>query len=155
MNAEEANDNELTGAVRELAAARQRASGLTDLRNAIRLQIAMSDLGKELDEAEGRLAAAKQAEDDARQELNELAQMRYACEADKRPHPAISIRLLTMFEYDPKVAREWAEANLRAALVLDLKKFEKAIQQLGVPDFVRTWHKPQVMVSSDLTAYLS
>ena len=148
-------DPELHNAVRALAAARRAAQDAACAREAIRQEIAESALGQQLTAAETRLLQARDAEATARAQLDELAQMHYAAHGDKRPHPAVAIRELTMLEYDPKVARQWAETNLRAALVLDHKKFEKAVKDLGAPDFVRIYTTPQVTVSADLEGYAS
>jgi len=146
-------DPELHHAVRALAAARRAVNEAASAREALRQEIAASALGQQLTEAEARVLLARDAEADARALLDELAQMAYAAHGDKHPHPAIAIRELTVLDYDQKLARQWAETNLRAALVLDYKKFEKAVKDLGAPDFVRIHTTPQVTVSADLSAY--
>ncbi len=153
MTTHEDATGELAGAVRALAAARATVSRTQEAAAALREELARTKLGRQLAETEEALQNARQVEARARAELDALALMRYAAQGDKRPHPAILVREMTRLDYDAKTARDWAETNLRAALVLDYKKFERAVKQLGAPDFVRVYTEPRVTVSSDLSSY--
>lgn len=138
--------------VRGLAAARGMTTYWQDQLADVKLAIAESELGQEQAKHEESLKRAKEWEAAARSALDQAVLASF--DGNKHPHPAITVKELTKLDYDPKQAREWADTNLRSALVLDAKRFEKAILATEVPDFVTVRKEQQVTVASDLSPYV-
>ena len=144
--------SEIQELVRKLAQARQMTEIAESAMRWTQGQIAETDLGLKLAEEKDIFLRSKADEAEARSNL-ELAVLGQF-DGNKHPHPAITVRESTKFDYDAKIAREWADEHLRAALVLDTKKFEKAIAVTEVPDFVTVRTEKSVAVSTDLSAYV-
>lgn len=144
--------SEIQEFVRKLAQARQMTEMAEDSARWTEKEISETDLGRKLAEEKESVRLAKQDEAAARAALDQAVLGSF--DGNKRPHPAITVRESTKFDYDAKIAREWADEHLRAALVLDVKKFEKAIAVTEVPDFVTVRTEKSVAVSSDLSAYV-
>lgn len=115
--------------------------------------IAATELGEQLAACEQSLADAKAAESQVRDEVEKAAFYDYDG-SNKHPHPAITIKDFTMYEYDPALARNWAMIEMPALLELNVKKFEQVIGKIGAPDFVTTSVDHRVTVSTDLSGYL-
>jgi hypothetical protein len=138
--------------VRKLAQARQMTEIAEDSARWTEKEISETELGRKLAEEKEIVRLAKQDETAARAALDQAVLESF--DGNKRPHPAITIREMTKLDYDPKRAREWADTNLRSALVLDVKRFEKAILATEAPEFVTIHKEQQVTVASDLSPYV-
>lgn len=138
--------------IRDLAESRRWTQLHQEQVAAIKKAIAETELGAELERLEELVRTDKQSEIDARAILDQLVLASF--DGNKHPHPAITVKELTKLDYDPKQAREWADTNLRSALVLDAKRFEKAILATEAPDFVTVRKEQQVTVASDLSPYV-
>ncbi len=73
---------------------------------------------------------------------------------NKRPHPALGVRITSALEYDKALALEWALRH-SFALSLDVKTFE-IMAKAGAKgtEFVARVEKPTATIAQDLTAYL-
>lgn len=81
----------------------------------------------------------------------------YAETGNKKPHPALSVRVNTRLEYDPVLIRQWCIENLPQALTLDkkaLEKYAKGVADIAPVPGLTITRQPQATIASDLTAYL-
>jgi hypothetical protein len=81
----------------------------------------------------------------------------YLANDEKRPHSAVSIRLVTSLAYDALLAKVWCEHNLPTAIKLDCPLFEKharAVADTQPLGFVKIEKQPQAAISTDLSEYL-
>ncbi len=83
----------------------------------------------------------------------------HACELyydyEQKPPPGVTIKTFTVVEYDRDEAERWARAHFPAVLVLDPRRFEKAVKDKladGAP--VTVVNDVRAQISSDLSAYL-
>ena len=98
---------------------------------------------------------AKERVADLEDAVRKAALEEYARSGNKRPHPAVSMRINKRLRYDVGAALEYCRQNFNAAVktVLDTKVFEKVAPNLGL-DFVEVAEEPQATIASDLTDYL-
>ena len=98
---------------------------------------------------------AKERVADLEDAVRKAALEEYARSGNKRPHPAISMRINKRLRYDVGAALEYCRKHFDAAVktVLDARVFEKAAPSLGL-DFVTIIEEPQATIASDLTDYL-
>ena len=88
-------------------------------------------------------------------ELRVAILLSYTEDGNKKPHPALGIRITKKLDYDPAYAEEWAHAHSPNLLMLDKKRFEKVLKAGGMPDFPATEHeKPTATIAKDLSEYL-
>lgn len=76
---------------------------------------------------------------------------------EKKPHPAVSIRMRTVLSYDPDRALAWCKVYLPKALSLNRKIFEKharAVAETHPVPFVEIRKEPQATIARDLSRYL-
>lgn len=144
--------SEIQELVRKLAQARQMTEIAEDSARWTEKEISETDLGRKLAEEKEIVRLAKQDETAARAALDQA--VLDAFNGNKHPHPAITVKEVTKLVYCFKTAREWADTNLRSALVLDVKRFEKAILATEAPEFVTIHKEQQVTVASDLSPYV-
>jgi hypothetical protein len=71
---------------------------------------------------------------------------------DKKPHPAVTVKMYTILEYDPAVALDYCTKHLPKALRLDRRAFEKVAKVLE-PDFVTFCVEPRATILSKLEEY--
>jgi hypothetical protein len=145
--------NELQTAIYKLAKARQMTEMAEDEVRWTKKEISETELGVKLAEEEEIVRLSKADEAAARTALDELVLAQF--DGNKHPVPAITIKDYTVYGYDPKVAAPWALENMRGALVLDNKRFERLIAAGDVPDFVTVTVEHRVTVASDLSSYLA
>ena len=108
-------------------------------------------------------AAADQALQDIRQakveqanvetEVRERALGIYEETGDKAPHPAVTIKMYTVLDYEDADAFDYAREHLPKALKLDKRTFEKAAKILEL-DFVVIRQEPRATIARDLSGYL-
>jgi hypothetical protein len=145
--------SEIQELVRKLAAARQVVQDAACARESVEKQIAESELGRQLTGVMSRLSKAKDAEYSAKEDLKQAVLDQFDG-ANKRPHPAVTVRVSTKYDYDQKTARTWAMEHMHTCMVLDAKKFEDGIAATDIPDFVTVRPEASVAVSTDLSGYL-
>lgn len=144
--------SDLKKLVRDLAQARQMTEIAEDSVRWTKKEISETALGIKLAEEEEIVRLAKADEAAARAALDKAVLAQF--DGGKRPHPAITGKDFVRYQYDQNEAREWAELHMRAALVLDARKFEAGIKALGAPVFVETVVEQRVTVSSDLSRFV-
>jgi hypothetical protein len=85
---------------------------------------------------------------EAEAKLRELTLNAFNQTGDKTLIPGVKIRMLTKFEYDPRMAFKWAIEH-SMALSLDTRAFEK-IAKASPPDFVTVNQVPQATIATEL-----
>ena len=79
----------------------------------------------------------------------------YETTHDKRPHPAVQIKLMTQVDYNEDKFKAWAiEHDLPGLLKLDKAAAKKVATGPTAPDFVTIGTYPQATVATDLSEYL-
>jgi len=108
-----------------------------------------------ISEAQADEHFAKERVVDLEDAVRKAALEEYAKSGNKRPHPAVAMRINKRLRYDADAALEYCRKNFNAAVktVLDAKVFEKVAPNLGL-DFVQITEEPQATIASDLTDYL-
>ena len=82
--------------------------------------------GKRLAIAKKQLAEAKMAVQEAECSVRNKAEYQYAQDGNKRPHPAVQIKVFRVLRYRVEDAIEYARVFAPNALRLDKRVFEKA-----------------------------
>lgn len=72
---------------------------------------------------------------------------------DKIPHPAVTIKMYTVLNYEDLNALDYAREHLPKALKLDKRTFETAAKVLNL-DFVTIQQEPRATIARDLSGYL-
>lgn len=72
---------------------------------------------------------------------------------EKKPHPAVQIKMFTRLDYDPERAKIYCMEHVPAALKLDARAFEKVAKVLML-DWVESVPYPRAQVAGDLSEYL-
>jgi len=148
---------ELQTLVAQLARARATETALRARIADLEDRIARTPLGLELAALQSQLGDVRSHQADVDHGVRELAVSLYEATDDKRPHPAVGIRVNTKIVYDPGCAFTWCYARLPHALKLDARFFEKharAVAQTDPIDFVTITPDPVATVDSDLSPYL-
>lgn len=99
------------------------------------------------------LDAARTAQEQAESALREAVLAAFIATGNKRPHPAVGVRVYTRLVYDPAAVTAWARENMTPLLVLDTKRFEQVAPHLGVPG-VTISPEPQATIAQDLDLWL-
>ena len=86
-------------------------------------------------------------------ELRKAAAAYWLASADKHPHDAVNVRVLTVLEYGEPQALTYAREHLPQALKLDRREFEKVAKVLEL-DFVTVREEPQTTIATDLSRWL-
>ena len=71
---------------------------------------------------------------------------------DKEPHPAVSIKEMNVYKYDPEKVRQWCLGNFTMALKLDTKMIEKPEVAEKIPEVVVT-KEPKAYIDTNLTKW--
>jgi len=104
-------------------------------------------------EARVKVAAAKDATKAARAVVGDATLAAFKATGDKKPMAGASIRMFKRLIYRTEEVWNWLAVNAPTYLVVDKKRFEKAVPTLqGVPATIE--YEPRVAVSGDLSAYL-
>ena len=90
---------------------------------------------------------------DADDALRAAAVAEYEATQDKRPHPAVTVKVYTTLSYEEADASAYCREYLWKALKLDRREFEKAARVLE-PEFVTFEVEPKATVATDLSAYV-
>ncbi len=99
------------------------------------------------------------------QEIQSNAELRLRAHAvalfkncgEKKPHPAVEIRLVRKMEYPEHDAREFCMDHFSSALKLDRRLWEKYARDVADTNpicFVKFTQEPQVMIARDLSTYV-
>ena len=90
------------------------------------------------------------------QEIEALCLPQFEADGNKHPHNAITIKEFDVVSIPVTAsAREWCFTNLRPALKLDVKIFEKFVLSGNVPaELASVTKEPRVQIAQDLTKYL-
>jgi hypothetical protein len=99
------------------------------------------------------LNQAKDKQADAETEVRKEALAAYEETGDKKPHPAVPIKMYTVLEYEEANALDYAREHLPKALKLVKRTFEKAAKVLEL-DFVTVTQEPRATIARDLSEYL-
>lgn len=90
---------------------------------------------------------------DAERALREAALAAFRETGDTKPAMGVSVRMYKVYKYDPEAARDWCMMNAPAFLVVDGKRFERAVEQMpGAPVAIEL--DPRPAIASDLSGYL-
>lgn len=110
--------------------------------------------GEKLQAAKGKANAANIAANRAEQAVREMVVQFYYETQDKKPHPAVGVRVKTIYVYDPKLAvQHCVETRLVGALSLKRSKFEQ-VASVTRPDFVVVDEQATATIKTDLSAWL-
>lgn len=72
---------------------------------------------------------------------------------NKKPHPALGVRVSKAIRYDPEIARKYCLDKLPGLMVLDAKRFEKVAMEYPL-EFVEIGEAVQATIAQDLSEYL-
>jgi len=119
----------------------------------VRAELEANPLWAYLTKKQERLKAAQAKVADAEQEVRSAALGWYETTSDKKPHPAVQVKLYTTLAYDPQAALDYACEHLPKAIKLDKRAFEKAAKAIE-PDFVAFAQEARATIARDLSEYL-
>jgi len=148
---EETQGFDFGAAVAQLAEQRQRVIGAREQKAALLAKLYAGDewdRAHDIESVAGPLVAALEAE------LRKAASAYWLASADKHPHEAVNVRVLTVLEYGEPQALTYAREHLPQALKLDRREFEKVAKVLKL-DFVATREEPQPTIATDLSRWLT
>ena len=103
-------------------------------------------------EALADLESIIEALGDEEERLRELTLKAYAETGNKAPAPGVGIREVTILDYDPKVALDWAKTH-KLALSLNKRLFE-SLAKTDPPGFVTISKEAHGTIATDLSEYL-
>lgn len=86
--------------------------------------------------------------------VRDAAVAEFSTTGNKKPHPAITVKMFTAYSYDEDVATAWALDNAPGLLVLNNKEYEKVLKTgalAGMPGTVD--ETPKATVARDLSEY--
>lgn len=138
----------------KLAIASKSASDAKAELDAMRQALEESD---EWQRAQKRLDEAKELQDQLAEDIKAGALDEYATTGDKKPHPAVQVKLFSKLQYDEQQAYEYCLDSLPQALKLDKRTFEqyaKGVAKVAPVAFVETVFEPRAQIASDLSEYL-
>ena len=143
---------ELEDLVPELARLKRAESSAKRELGKLEREIAAA-FGAKLVSAKARLlmAQTERAEMDAA--VRTVALSQFVADGDKKPHPAVTIKINKALLYKPADALDYCREHLPKALKLDKRAFEKAARVIE-PDFVEIVDDPKPFVARDLEKYL-
>ena len=140
--------------ITEFATLKARQARLTEQMDAMVEQVTGTP---EYQELKAQFIVVSEALENTDTNIRTSALEHYKASADKRPHPAIGIRLMTKCYYSEQLAVEWCKDNMPHALKLNKTMFEKharAVSQTIPLEFVEVATEPQVTISRDLSQYM-
>ena len=143
---------ELAAQVKELANARRDTAQAKVLISIIEDRIAATDEGKALQTIRDRLGELAALETEAEKATRDAAIVAYDSTAEKKPHPAITIKSYTVLDYDDAVAFDYAIQHLPGALKFNKTPFEK-VAKVAALDFVTISTEMRPTIASDLSEY--
>ena len=132
----------------ELAGARQYAATMEKLAAALEDEITAHPLYSKWKDVQEELKVAQAQADVAKALFGVEALTEYNRSGNKKPHPAVEIKMMIEVLYDEKEALAYAREHIPNAVKLDAKKFEAAAKALELP-FVTTEEYPKAYVSAN------
>ena len=141
----------LTEDLGSLARLRKQIQELKAESVALTAELDETALGRQLADAQDRLAAAMQRASEYDTAIRENALTLYRENGNKGAAIGITVKTFKTMAYDKNTAETWLRANAPALLVVDWKKFESAAVALGAP--VTVGEEPRVQIATDLSAY--
>jgi hypothetical protein len=89
-------------------------------------------------------------------ELRDAALADYHSSQVKKLHPAVTVKVFKVAEFDADAALRWAKDSARTLLKLDTKGYEKALKNgifEGMPGYVT--EEPRITVARDLSKFVA
>ena len=139
------------------ALARKKAE-LNTKRATMALMVERVMQSREYVELQDEAAILESVINDLDDEIRHDAIGQYNETGEKRPHPAVGIRITTKLIYPAGKALLWCIDNMRTALKYDKRMFEKHARAVAdtIPvEFVHIKKEPQATISRDLSDYLA
>ena len=145
----------LPDVVAALALARQAEQIARDRIESLERSIAATPMAQLLIRERQALADALEDARALDAQVREMALNEHVFTGDKRPHPATTIKLYTVLQYDQGQALDYCRGHLPQALVVTLnaKVFEPVAKAAGL-DFVSIRQEPRATIARDLSAWL-
>ena len=109
--------------------------------------------GRGLERVRSLLATAQADLADAENAARQRALLGYLKDGEKKPHPAVQIKIYTTLAYGLDDAKKFCIEKHPDALKLDKRAFEKAAKVLR-PDCVTVESEPRPTIAQDLSQYL-
>ena len=119
--------------------------------------------GRRLEIAKTQLSTAKDDVQSAEGVVRTAALDLYVQDGDKKPHPAIQIKVYKVYRYDETDALDFAREHMPGALKLNKRAFEKAAKELSGMDLgdvteqlrevVSVRDDPRATIARDLGGY--
>lgn len=101
------------------------------------------------------LKAAQEHVNEAERAVRIAGMAAYAQSGDKKPHPAVQIKLTKAVAFNEADARQWALDHIPTLVRLDTSAFEKVARTGTLPkEVAQVEEVPQVTISTDLSAWL-
>ena len=132
---------------KQLADARKHAAVLEELVATLEAEITAHPLYSKWKDVQKELKEAQAQADVAKALFGMEAIAEYNRSGEKKPHPAVEIKIMTEILYDDEEALKYARLHIPNAVKLDAKKFE-AVALASELSFVRTEEYPKAYVSS-------
>ena len=155
LTAEEMNQNpteSLKNAIPFLAQQRREEAELKEQVADLKERIAATDLGVKLKEAEEQLKEAKVKTERWDSLVRYLGVNATTLTGERKPHPAVTVKQYTEFEYCKATAHDWACSAMPWLLKLDERAFEKVCRSADIP-FVEVKLVNRSTIKTDLSAY--
>ena len=131
----------------QLADARKHAAVLEELVATLEAEITAHPLYSKWKDVQKELKEAQAQADVAKALFGMEAIAEYNRSGEKKPHPAVEIKIMTEILYDDEEALKYARLHIPNAVKLDAKKFE-AVAVASELSFVRTEEYPKAYVSN-------
>ena len=118
----------------------------------IKAELEALPLWKMLQDVQGYLATARADVETQEHRVRWEALEAYNKTGNKKPHPAVAIKMYAVLYYASLDAHAYACQHLPKALRLDVKAFEKVAKVANL-DFVTISEEPRATIARDLSAY--
>jgi len=145
-------DETYRNSIQKLAQARREAGWAKHKADELEAQLKATTLGQQVELAKAAAKRKAKQEQAAYEEVRGLALDCYEATGDTEPHPAVKIKLYTVLDYDPSVARNWSAEHMPDLLVLDKKAFER-VAKAAPMDFVEIEKEPRPTIARDLAEW--
>lgn len=138
--------------VKDLAVARKNEAEEKAILDSINAEI-QAQYGERLELAQKYLSTARIDVADAEAKLEKAVSDQYKVDGNKKPHPALMVKIYTVLEYDPGVALDYCRQHLPNAVKLDKAQFEKVAKVAGL-HFVEAKDDPRLTIARDLSQWI-
>jgi len=147
--------NDLSNLIHQLAQARQVEAATKAELNHLNEEIEVyveEKYGTQKRLLNGWMEQAEAATKITDEAVRQAALTSYLETGNKRPHPAITVKLYTHLEYDAGLALTYCIQHLPGALKMDARKFE-AVAKAAHLSWVTTTEEPKPTIATDLSKY--